>query len=54
MAVVFGHSVADSTITGAIIGYLSAKAEQVVSYYFGSSAGSKDKDETISAIAKAP
>lgn len=28
---------------GTLIGYVSAKADQVVSYYFGSSAGSADK-----------
>lgn len=37
---------------GTLIGYTSAKADQVVSYYFGSSASSKAKDETISTIAK--
>jgi hypothetical protein len=34
-------------LVGTMIGYASAKADQVVSYYFGSSAGSKAKDETI-------
>lgn len=41
-----------STLVGTMIGYTSAKADQVVSYYFGSSASSKAKDETISTIAK--
>lgn len=39
-------------IVGTLIGYTSAKADQVVSYYFGSSASSKAKDDTISTIAK--
>lgn len=39
-------------LVGTLIGYTSAKADQVVSYYFGSSASSKAKDETISHIAK--
>jgi hypothetical protein len=39
-------------LVGTMIGYTSAKADQVVSYYFGSSASSKAKDETISTIAK--
>jgi|GEM_PF-4281121 len=30
-----------------LIGYVSAKAEQVVSYYFGSSAGSSRKDALL-------
>lgn len=41
-----------ATLVGTMIGYTSAKADQVVSYYFGSSASSKAKDETISTIAK--
>lgn len=32
-----------ATVIGTLIGYVSAKADQVVSYYFGSSAGSRDK-----------
>jgi hypothetical protein len=41
-----------ATLVGTMIGYTSAKADQIVSYYFGSSASSKAKDETISTIAK--
>jgi hypothetical protein len=43
----FGWSKAESVISGALIGYLSAKAEQVVTYYFGSSAGSDRKTELL-------
>jgi hypothetical protein len=32
---------------GTVVGYLAAKAEQVASYYFGSSAGSEKKSDTI-------
>jgi hypothetical protein len=39
-------------IAGSVIGYASAKADQVVSYYFGSSASSRAKDDTLSHIAK--
>lgn len=39
-------------LVGTLIGYTSAKADTVISYYFGSSASSKAKDETISTIAK--
>jgi len=31
-------------IAGTLIGYVSAKAEQVIAYYFGSSKGSSDKN----------
>lgn len=39
-------------MVGTLIGYASAKADQVVSYYFGSSASSKSKDDTLAHIAK--
>lgn len=45
--VLFGKVVADSVMAGTVIGYLSAKAEQVTSYYFGSSAGSARKTELM-------
>jgi hypothetical protein len=34
-------------IIGTLIGYVSAKADQVVSYYFGSSSGSKEKTQAM-------
>ncbi len=34
-------------LVGTIVGYVSAKADQVLSYYFGSSSSSKSKDATI-------
>lgn len=37
----------ESVLAGTLIGYLSAKAEQVLAYYFGSSAGSQRKTEII-------
>ncbi|ONG53064.1 hypothetical protein BKE38_13590, partial [Pseudoroseomonas deserti] len=39
--------VAVSGFVGAILGYFSANAQQVVSFYFGSSAGSKEKSELL-------
>lgn len=34
-------------VIGTVIGYVSAKADQVVAYFFGSSAGSKDKTTAL-------
>ena len=42
-----GYTKIDSVLAGTLIGYLSAKAEQVVSFYFGSSNGSQRKDEML-------
>ena len=36
-----------ATLIGTLIGYVSAKADQVVSYYFGSSAGSDKKTDLM-------
>lgn len=41
-------------MVGTLIGYASAKADQVVSYYFGSSASSHRKDQALTDIAKMP
>ena len=46
-AVLFEGSTADSVMAGTLIGYLSAKAEQVVSYYFGSSAAHQRTTELL-------
>lgn len=35
------------TMIGTVIGYLAANAQQVISYYFGSSAGSKEKSDAM-------
>lgn len=51
--VLFGGLKADSVIAGTIIGYLSAKAEQVLSYYFGSSRGSDDKSGMLARLQEA-
>ncbi len=34
-------------LAGALVGYVSAKAEQVIAYYFGSSSGSEQKTEIM-------
>lgn len=41
--VLSGKVALDSTILGFVLGAVSAKAEQVYNFYFGSSAGSKEK-----------
>jgi len=43
-ATLLGYTKVDSVLAGTLVGYLSAKAEQVLSYYFGSSSGSKQKN----------
>jgi hypothetical protein len=42
-----GGSAVDSALAGSLIGYLSAKADMVAAYYFGSSAGSERKTELL-------
>ena len=46
-----GWTQVDSVLAGTLIGYLSAKAEQVASYYFGSSSGSAQKSLDIAKLA---
>jgi len=41
-----------SGLIGTLIGYVSAKADQVIAYYFGSTATSRHKDATITALTK--
>jgi nucleoside diphosphate kinase len=43
-----GWTKAESVLAGTLIGYLSAKAEQVLAYYFGSTQSSARKTELIS------
>lgn len=42
-----GYAKVDSVLAGTLVGYLSAKCEQVIAFYFGSSAGSQAKDTII-------
>lgn len=44
-----GLTKAESVMAGTLIGYLSAKAEQVLSYYFGSTRNSARKTELLAA-----
>jgi len=44
----FGEITIESALAGTLVGYLSAKCEQVLAYYFGSSVGSKLKTDLLS------
>lgn len=42
-----GYAKVDSALAGTLVGYLSAKAEQVIAYYFGSTSGSSEKTRLL-------
>lgn len=42
-----GYAKVDSVLAGSLVGYLSAKAEQVIAFYFGSSRSSNAKDALL-------
>ncbi len=46
-ASLLGYAEVDSALAGTLVGYLSAKCEQVLSYYFGSTRGSDRKTELL-------
>ena len=45
--VLFGELKVDSALAGTLVGYVSAKAEQVLAYFFGSTSGSARKTELL-------
>lgn len=47
-ASLLGAAKIDSVLAGTLVGYLSAKCEQVLAYYFGSSKSSDRKTELLS------
>lgn len=54
-AIVVGHMLQldggmESTLVGIVIGYLVNEVKQVTAFYFGSSRGSREKDETIKTL----
>jgi len=46
-AVLMGYSHVEGALAGTLVGYLSAKCEQVLAFYFGSSASSRAKDQML-------
>jgi hypothetical protein len=53
-ATLAGWTKVDSALAGTLIGYLVAECRSTLTYYFGSSQGSRDKDATLADIAKQP
>lgn len=52
-ATLMGWARVDSVLAGTLVGYLSAKAEQILAYYFGSSQSSDRKTELLAASSPA-
>ncbi len=50
--VLSGGEIVDNVLAGTIIGYVSAKADQVLGFLFGSSRSSKDKTLAMSKLIK--
>lgn len=48
-ATLLGYAKVESVLAGTLVGYLSAKCEQVLAYYFGSSKSSDRKTELLAA-----
>lgn len=51
-AVLMGYARVDGALAGTLVGWVMNDAKQVFAFYFGSSAGSKSKDETVATIAQ--
>jgi hypothetical protein len=45
-----GFAEVESALAGTLVGFVAAKAEQVVSYFYGSSAGSASKNKLMSSV----
>ena len=51
-SVMQGYSQVDSVLAGTLIGYVVSEMKQVLQYWFGSSIGSKDKDDAMATAIK--
>lgn len=49
-----GAAKVESVLAGTLVGYLSAKCEQVLAYYFGSTKGSADKTNLLAGMRPPP
>jgi hypothetical protein len=54
VATLFGEAKVESALAGTLVGYLSAKCEQVLAYFFGSTSNSARKTEIITEQANRP
>lgn len=54
LATMLGLTKVETALAGTLIGYLVAECRSALTYYFGSSQGSKDARDTIAEIAKMP
>ena len=50
VAVMLGYAKADDILVGTLIGFVIAEMKQVLSYWFGSSVGSKDKSDALTSV----
>ena len=48
-SVLYGYAKVDSVLAGTLIGYAVSEMKSVLQYWFGSSSGSKDKDDLLAA-----
>lgn len=51
-ATLLGYAKVESVLAGTLVGYLSAKAEQVLAYYFGTTLGSREKTNLLAGQGK--
>jgi hypothetical protein len=52
LSILFGYGKVDSALMGSLVGYLVSENKAIMAFWFGSSSGSKSKDDTIGDLAK--